>query len=193
MHFVTLERHALRHGLSGDLDQDLVAAQNGLRLEQAEPFDAAGWSFDAFGIGDAPAEHLIAAAEAQHVATAAEMRREVDVPMRKKRSPLALEMPLEEGGAQFSDILPDLREGNVVTVDTQIFRNRLTEIMETFPVRDREVIRMMFGLDMPAPMTLIETGRILGVCKETVRHIKCKALRALKDLMPEFEELADTI
>ena len=58
----------------------LCRRQHGLDVEQAEARDLARRALDAVRVGDARAEHLIAAADAQHVPAAAHVGGEVDVP-----------------------------------------------------------------------------------------------------------------
>ncbi len=78
MHFVALERHAVRG--ARDLDQHLVALQHRVDWQQAEPFDGRRRALNALRIGDAAAKHLVAAADAQHLPAAPHMRLQVDVP-----------------------------------------------------------------------------------------------------------------
>src|SRR6195256_2002782 len=80
MHFIPLERHAAADGFARDLDQHLVAFQDRIDVEQAETLDFRRGSLDAVWIGDAAAEHLIAAADSQDRAAAPQMGPEVDVP-----------------------------------------------------------------------------------------------------------------
>ena len=65
---------------SGDRHCRLVAAEHRVDVEQPEPCDRAGPPLDAVRIGDRPAEHLVAAAEAEHPAAAPVMGEDVDVP-----------------------------------------------------------------------------------------------------------------
>ena len=65
---------------SGDERGGLVGGHDGRDVEQAEAIDGAGTAVDAVGIGDGLAEHLVAAAQAEHMAAAANMRQDVDVP-----------------------------------------------------------------------------------------------------------------
>ena len=59
---------------------DLSRAHDSGDIEQAESFDGAGLAVDAVGIGNRLAEHLIAAAEPEHMTAAADVRLDVDVP-----------------------------------------------------------------------------------------------------------------
>src|SRR5262245_34044789 len=80
MHLVALEGHIVRQDLARRLDQDLVALQHGLDVEQAEPVDRGRLAFDAVRVGDRPAQHLITAANAEHESATPLMRPQVDVP-----------------------------------------------------------------------------------------------------------------
>ena len=80
VHLVAVDRLAARDLPAADLVQLLVAGQHRLEIEQPQTVGFAGRPLDAGGIGDAPAEHLEAAADPEHGAAAADVRREVDVP-----------------------------------------------------------------------------------------------------------------
>ena len=80
MHLVSLERHGAIRGLAACLDQHLVAFEHRLDIEQAEAIDLLRRPLDAMWIGDGAAQHLIAAADAEHESAAPQMRLEVDVP-----------------------------------------------------------------------------------------------------------------
>ena len=60
--------------------QRLLRAHHGRHIQKPEARRVARRAFDAVGIGDAAPEHLIAAAEAEHMAAAAVMREQIDVP-----------------------------------------------------------------------------------------------------------------
>ena len=47
--------------------------------------------------------------------------------------------------------------------------------------REKEVIRMRFGLDDGCPMTLEEIGSVMAVTRERVRQIEGKALHKLRN------------
>ena len=63
-----------------DAGQRLLLGHDGRDVEQSEAGRFAGGTFDPIGIGDAPPEHLVAAAQAEHMAAAAMMRQEIDLP-----------------------------------------------------------------------------------------------------------------
>ena len=81
MHFITGERSAVVRALfpcTGH--QQFVAREIRLDVEQAEPWHLAGRTFDASEIANDFAEHLIAAAKAEHMAAAPQMREKIDIP-----------------------------------------------------------------------------------------------------------------
>jgi RNA polymerase primary sigma factor len=53
-------------------------------------------------------------------------------------------------------------------------------ILEALPPTERTVIRLRFGLDDEAPMTLEAIGQRLGVTRERIRQIEGAALRKLR-------------
>lgn len=78
VHLIAFEARAERG--SGDLPQHLLGRQHRLDVEQAQPLDAPCRPLDSLRVGQALAQHLIAAAQAQHRAAAPVMRENVDVP-----------------------------------------------------------------------------------------------------------------
>ena len=63
-----------------NLPHGLVRRELGLDVEQAEPRRRTGWPFEPQRIAHAPAEDLVAAAEAEHMAAAAAMGEDIDIP-----------------------------------------------------------------------------------------------------------------
>ena len=80
MDLVAADRRAGRAVTPLHGDRRFVGRHLGHDIEQTEPLDAAGRPFDAARIGDGAAEHLVAAAQPEHVAAAPRMRLDVDVP-----------------------------------------------------------------------------------------------------------------
>jgi RNA polymerase primary sigma factor len=65
--------------------------------------------------------------------------------------------------------------------DSRLLRMR----MESLENRERTILSMRYGLDNDAPMTLQQIGERLGVTREWVRKIECKAIRKLRGEGPE--------
>jgi len=70
---------------------------------------------------------------------------------------------------------------------------RLTELMKKLNSREREVLRMRFGLDGHEQLTLKKTGEKLGITRERVRQIEKEALGKLRQLSQGEGGLADDV
>ena len=64
----------------------------------------------------------------------------------------------------------------------------IDQILSQLSRREMRIIQLRFGLDGEAPMTLEETGKLLGITRERVRQIQEKAAYKLRNLV-EFQEL----
>jgi RNA polymerase primary sigma factor len=64
-------------------------------------------------------------------------------------------------------------------------RRQLRVRLECLEDRERTVLSLRYGLDNEAPMTLKAIGDRLGVTREWVRKIECKAIRKLRGDAPE--------
>jgi RNA polymerase primary sigma factor len=54
-------------------------------------------------------------------------------------------------------------------------------VLKEFSEREMAIIKLRFGLDGRTPMTLSETGRVLGITRERVRQIQEKMMEKLKE------------
>ena len=96
--------------------------------------------------------------------------------------PISLEAPVGgEEGSSLADFIEDL---NADIADQSAsraeLRDKLDELLETLTEREKDVIKMRFGLKDGVPRTLDELGDILGMTRERVRQIEKRALRKLK-------------
>ena len=64
-------------------------------------------------------------------------------------------------------------------------RAMLAEMLAAIDPREAEVLRLRFGIDTEAPLTLREIGDKLGVSRERIRQIETRALRKLSDRIAE--------
>ena len=59
-------------------------------------------------------------------------------------------------------------------------KDTIHKVLETLDMREKEVIRLRFGINDGQSRTLEEVGRYFGVTRERVRQIEAKALRKLR-------------
>ena len=109
-------------------------------------------------------------------------RREVAEIQRIAQEPVSLETPIgEEEDSQLGDFLEDKE---LLSPDdaaaNQLLREELESMIDELAPREREVLRLRFGLEDGHPYTLEEVGRRFGVTRERIRQIEAKALRKLR-------------
>jgi RNA polymerase primary sigma factor len=142
-------------------------------------------------------ERRIAAAEAELAAelgrppTDAEIARAARLPVARVREAMSaartvasLEMPVgEEGEATLGELLPvetpEPLEELHVSLRADALRDALERAVATLPERDREILRLRYGIDGGEPMTLEQIGRMYGLTRERVRQIEVEALKRL--------------
>ena len=72
-------------------------------------------------------------------------------------------------------------EGRMIDeISRKELRERIDEVLETLEPREREVLRLRFGLDDGVAKTLEDVGPYFNVTKERIRQIEAKALRLLR-------------
>ena len=119
-----------------------------------------------------------------------ELAERLEVPVDKVRElkriavdPLSLDSPLREGeDSSLSDIIEDHRLETPADAATRHMLNEaLEEALDELNDRERELLRMRFGLDDGRPRTLEEVGREFGVTRERIRQIETKTLAKLRN------------
>jgi RNA polymerase primary sigma factor len=102
--------------------------------------------------------------------------------------PLGLEEPI--GGEDDStrlDVTEDKNaEDPAERVVRVLLRKDLAQALSSLPSREREVIRMRFGLEDGCPKTLKEAGRHINASRERVRQLETNALCRLRH--PEYSQ-----
>ena len=97
--------------------------------------------------------------------------------------PLSLDSPLREGEESvLSDLIEDERVEAPAEIATRHMLNlALEEALDELSPRERDLLRMRFGLDDGQPRTLEEVGREFGVTRERIRQIETKTLAKLRN------------
>ena len=96
--------------------------------------------------------------------------------------PLSLETPIgEEEDSHLADFVEDQEAlSPAEAAANQLLRREIEDALNKLTPREREVIRMRFGLEDGTPRTLEEVGRYFKVTRERIRQIEAKALKKLK-------------
>lgn len=75
------------------------------------------------------------------------------------------------------------------TIIDEHFKKQLYEIFDSLTPREREILRLRFGLDNVKPHTLADIGKIFKVTRERIRQIEAKAIKRLRqDMKTKMEE-----
>jgi len=98
------------------------------------------------------------------------------------RHPVSLDRPVGESeDSCFGEFIEDS------TIDrpdraasNELLRERIESLLKTLTYREREIIRLRYGLGDGYTYTLEEVGRIFKVTRERVRQIEAKAVRKLQ-------------
>jgi RNA polymerase primary sigma factor len=107
------------------------------------------------------------------------------------RAVTSLDRPIgEEGDAAFGDILPSGEPEPEEEVEVSLRTEALHRALDELPDREREVVKLRFGVNGDEPTPLRETGRRMGLSPERVRQIEAKALKRLAATR-EMEELRE--
>ena len=108
-----------------------------------------------------------------------EVRRIMDI----GRHPVSLDRPVGEGeDCSFGEFIEDRMDDNPVRkAGNGMLRDRIDSLLKTLTYREREIIRLRYGLGDGYTYTLEEVGRIFRVTRERVRQIEAKAVRKLQN------------
>ena len=108
-----------------------------------------------------------------------EVRRVMDI----GRHPVSLDRPVGEGeDCSFGEFIEDQStQSPVRNASNGILRSKINDLLKTLTYREREIIRLRYGLGDGYTYTLEEVGRIFRVTRERVRQIEAKAVRKLQN------------
>ena len=96
--------------------------------------------------------------------------------------PLSLETPIgEEEDSRLADFIEDQEAiSPAEAASNLILREKIEESLNNLTPRERDVLKMRFGLDDGYSRTLEEVGRHFKVTRERIRQIEAKALKKLR-------------
>ncbi len=108
----------------------------------------------------------------------AEVRRVLKI----SRHPISLDRPVGESeDSYFGDFIEDESAENPSDSATQdMLRGRIEQVLKTLTYREREIIKLRYGIGDGYTYTLEEVGRIFKVTRERVRQVEAKAIRKLQ-------------
>jgi RNA polymerase primary sigma factor len=98
------------------------------------------------------------------------------------RQPLSLDQPVgDHEDSYFGEFLEDHRDDDpLYEANQEALKEQINEAMQTLNYREREILRLRYGLADGYSYTLEEVGRIFSVTRERVRQIESKAVRKLQ-------------
>jgi RNA polymerase primary sigma factor len=98
------------------------------------------------------------------------------------RHPISLDRPVGESeDSYFGDFIEDDGAESPVSAATQeMLKDKIDQVLKTLTYREREIIKLRYGLGDGYTYTLEEVGRIFKVTRERVRQIEAKAVRKLQ-------------
>jgi RNA polymerase primary sigma factor len=95
--------------------------------------------------------------------------------------PISLETPIgKEEDSRLGDFIESEGETPEDRVAKVLLREDLESVLETLTARERDVLKLRYGLDDGRMKTLEEIGQIFNVTRERIRQIEAKALRKLR-------------
>jgi len=121
--------------------------------------------------------------------TLEELAEEMDLPVERvgeiiriAPEPLSLEAPVgEDENSYLGDFIVDQEVHSPVdAASNQVLREQLEKVLSTLSEREREVLKLRFGLVDGYNRTLEEVGQVFEVTRERIRQIEAKALKKLR-------------
>jgi RNA polymerase primary sigma factor len=102
--------------------------------------------------------------------------------LRMSRRPLSLDLPSgRDDESPFGAFLADPRRDNPAErMNRDVLKRRVADVLSTLNDRERQVIRLRYGLADGCTYTLAEVGKVFSVTRERVRQIEANAVRKLQ-------------
>lgn len=102
--------------------------------------------------------------------------------MKISKHPISLDRPIGDSeDSYFGDFIEDESvESPVQSASREMLKERIEKVLGTLTFREREIIKLRYGIGDGYTYTLEEVGRIFRVTRERVRQIEAKAVRKLQ-------------
>ena len=102
--------------------------------------------------------------------------------MKISRHPISLDRPVGESeDSHFGDFIEDERQASPSdSATSDMLRQRINDVLKTLTYREREILKLRYGIGDGYTYTLEEVGRIFKVTRERVRQVESKAIRKLQ-------------
>jgi RNA polymerase primary sigma factor len=102
--------------------------------------------------------------------------------MKISKHPISLDRPIGDSeDSYFGDFIEDESvESPVQSASREMLKDRIESVLDTLTFREREIIKLRYGIGDGYTYTLEEVGRIFRVTRERVRQIEAKAVRKLQ-------------
>ncbi len=102
--------------------------------------------------------------------------------MKISRHPISLDRPVGESeDSYFGDFIEDESASNPTdSATSEMLKHRIEQVLKTLTYREREIIKLRYGIGDGYTYTLEEVGRIFKVTRERVRQVEAKAIRKLQ-------------
>jgi RNA polymerase primary sigma factor len=98
------------------------------------------------------------------------------------KHPISLDRPVGESeDSYFGDFIEDDGvDSPVQSAAQEMLKDRIDSVLKTLTYREREIIKLRYGIGDGYTYTLEEVGRIFKVTRERVRQVEAKAIRKLQ-------------
>jgi RNA polymerase primary sigma factor len=102
--------------------------------------------------------------------------------MKISKHPISLDRPIgDSDDSYFGDFIEDEQAESPVSAAThEMLKDKIDQVLQTLTFREREIIKLRYGIGDGYTYTLEEVGKIFKVTRERVRQIEAKAVRKLQ-------------
>ena len=109
-------------------------------------------------------------------------REEIRKALKLSRPPISINNPLgDDDDCTFGEFIEDPSiDSPTAALNRDMLKSRLEDVLESLSMREREVVKMRFGIGRDSTYTLEELGRKFKVTRERIRQIEIRALKKLQ-------------